>query len=89
MIPSITCIRTDYDAEFKEALIDALKTLHEEPRGQQILMLFREDRLVPFHRSYLNSIDQLLKKHTALIAGLEKGRMQSNGASSIPSRKFK
>jgi phosphonate transport system substrate-binding protein len=77
-IPSITCIRTDYDAERKEALIDALKTLHEEPRGQQILMLFREDRLVPFKASYLDSVDQLLRKHSSLMKNLEKTRTQDN-----------
>jgi phosphonate transport system substrate-binding protein len=71
-IPSVSCIRKGYNPILKEALIDAMLSLHQEPRGQQILMLFREDQLVPFKESYLDSIKQLLSKHRALAKNLEK-----------------
>jgi len=65
-IPSITCIRKGYDPEIREILIDALGTLHLEPRGQQILMLFKVDGLAPFQRAYLKSTEDILARFAAL-----------------------
>ena len=62
-IATITCIRNDYAPVLKESLIDALGNLQDEPRGQQILMLFKIEKLVPFKDSYLDSARELISKN--------------------------
>jgi phosphonate transport system substrate-binding protein len=65
VVPSVLCVRPDYEPDLKQALIEGLGTLHEEPRGQQILVMFKVDRLVPFQTAFLESAQQLLRKHAA------------------------
>lgn len=62
-IASVTCVRNDYTPNLKEVLIDALGELQDELRGQQILMLFKIEKLVPFKDSYLDSARELLDQH--------------------------
>jgi phosphonate transport system substrate-binding protein len=50
--PSVVCVREDY-GRHREDLVEGLAELHMEPSGQQLLMLFRVDSLVPFLPSYL------------------------------------
>jgi phosphonate transport system substrate-binding protein len=63
MVPSVLCIRPDYRFDLKEGLVEALLHLHEEPRGQQILMMFKVDQLTPFRDSYLDTASALLKEY--------------------------
>jgi phosphonate transport system substrate-binding protein len=65
-LPAILSIRPDYEATSKKALIESLGNLHLEPRGHQILTMFKVDRLVPFQHSYLNSARDLLKRNAEL-----------------------
>lgn len=50
----------------RKALIQGLADLHVEPKGQQILTLFKIDRMVPFHESYLESARTLRKQYDRL-----------------------
>ena len=71
LIPSVTCIRKNYHPEYKEAVIAALSTLHQNPRGQQILLLFGEEKLVPYKDTYLESTKRLIAKHMKLKRSFE------------------
>jgi ABC-type phosphate/phosphonate transport system substrate-binding protein len=63
---SMVCIRKSYDREQKEALLEALENLHTDPKGQQILTLFKTDRLVPYSNASLARVAQLLTEHEKL-----------------------
>ncbi len=66
LLPSLICIRRDYPEHLKSALIDALEHLHDEPRGLQILTLFKVDKVFRFEESYLRDAKELLSRHSAL-----------------------
>ncbi len=66
LLATVIAVRGDYRSDLKEALIDSLEKLHEEPKGQQILTLFKIDRLVPFKASYLDTAKELLTAHRRL-----------------------
>ena len=63
MVPRVLCISSDYRSALHEALEEALRDLHEEPRGQQILMLFKIDRLIPFQETFLGSAQTLFQEY--------------------------
>jgi phosphonate transport system substrate-binding protein len=63
MVSSVLCIRPDYRSDLKEGLVEALLQLHKEPRGQQILMMFKVDRLVPLRESDLDSARDLVNEY--------------------------
>jgi phosphonate transport system substrate-binding protein len=55
---SVICMSKNYQLH-REDVIDALAQLHEGPRGQQILMVFRIDRLIPFDPKYFDHAREL------------------------------
>ncbi len=57
----VICIRKDYDPAYRDVLLDALAQLHLEPRGQQILTLFKVTKLIPFEKSYMQSSQQTVR----------------------------
>ncbi len=71
-LPAVLSIRSDYESNLKDALVDALSNLDKEPRGQQILTLFKTDRLVPYRSSYLDTAKDVLKSHAYCMAGLRR-----------------
>jgi phosphonate transport system substrate-binding protein len=46
VVPSLVCFSHDYQSANKEEVIQALDELHQSSKGQQVLMLFKIDRLV-------------------------------------------
>ena len=64
-VSSILCLsRKGWPSEqYREDLHAALRDLHLEPEGRQILMLFKIDRLEPFKESYLGSLKELRTKY--------------------------
>jgi ABC-type phosphate/phosphonate transport system substrate-binding protein len=62
----ILSLRRDYNEQLRETLKDILCTLHQDPEGKQLLMLFKVDQLVPFKPEYLNTVEALLKEHRDL-----------------------
>ncbi len=63
---AVLCLRKEFFEMYKEDIEDALDSLHKDPQGKQILMLFRANKLVPFKYEYLNSMDALLKENQEL-----------------------
>lgn len=57
-LESVICIRRD-EFEHKGELVDGLASLHEEPAGRQMLMVFKVGRLLPFEEQALDSVRDL------------------------------
>lgn len=52
--------------DYKKLIEESLAELHQESNGQQLLSIFRMDKLVPFKTEYLKSINELLREHHQL-----------------------
>ena len=63
------CFRNDVLEEFGDVLVDALGSLHTDPRGQQILTLFHLDRLLPFEEGHLDGVRALMSEYRSLKFG--------------------
>jgi ABC-type phosphate/phosphonate transport system substrate-binding protein len=68
-VSSILCLsRKGWPSEqYREDLLAALRDLHLEPEGRQILMLFKIHRLEPFKESYLGSLKELRAKYKRIL----------------------
>jgi len=71
---TVICIRTGYKSPLRDLLIESLGNLHADPRGQQILTLFKVEKLVPFEPSFLESARQLVLDHRKQEARVKGGR---------------
>ncbi len=74
-MPALICTRGDYESPYKQSALEAVRELPAEPGGQQLLMLFKIDELVPFDHSCLDSARQLLTLNAKL-----KEQMRRKGA---------
>jgi hypothetical protein len=52
--------------EYRKLIEESLAELHQEPNGQQLLSIFRLEKLVPFKTEHLSSIKELLQEHHQL-----------------------
>ena len=66
LVIAVISVRKSYGRDMKESLLDSLEDLHSDPKGQQILMLFKTERLVPFDKTYLTKVGQLIAEHERL-----------------------
>jgi len=58
--------------ENKEKLRQAFMTLHQTPEGEQLLMLFKVRKLVPFTPGYMKATESLYAeyyRHKNMISG--------------------
>ncbi len=55
ILPSILCIRRAFSSDERGEIIRALDGLHEDTQGQQVLLLFRIDKLIRFTASDLET----------------------------------
>lgn len=53
---------------YQKELFDAMLSLHEDPRGRQLLMVFRTDRLVRLLPEDLESVRELWKEYDRVLA---------------------
>jgi phosphonate transport system substrate-binding protein len=65
MIESVIAVPADPHPYQKE-LIDSMLSLHEDPRGRQLLMVFRTDRLVRIQPGDLDAARELWKEYDRL-----------------------
>ncbi|HNV69962.1 MAG TPA: PhnD/SsuA/transferrin family substrate-binding protein [Candidatus Ozemobacteraceae bacterium] len=63
----ITCYRRDFDPADKQDLMSSAVKLHETVRGQQILTLFKVDRILPFKPEMLDTAVQLIQEYQKLF----------------------
>jgi phosphonate transport system substrate-binding protein len=64
---NISCILPSTSKKFRGMIEDVGMHLHESPTGQQVLMLFKLDRIVPFQPSYLTGLEDLLLERDRLL----------------------
>jgi phosphonate transport system substrate-binding protein len=67
-LDNVIGFRKGYDKEWQKELVDTGLKLHEDPEGQQVLMLFHRKRLTPFKSEYLDSLRKLRKDYERLKA---------------------
>ncbi|MEN8254143.1 MAG: PhnD/SsuA/transferrin family substrate-binding protein [Verrucomicrobiota bacterium] len=59
-VPTSICFRSNYKSEIHGDLIAGLSELHLEPRGQQVLMLFKVDALQDYDAALMENVEELL-----------------------------
>ncbi len=62
----VIVFRPGYVGASKTKMREVLETLHLDPQGEQLLRLFRMDRLVPYEEGQLDSVAALLAEQHAL-----------------------
>jgi phosphonate transport system substrate-binding protein len=62
----VFCIQKDYDDKSKKMMMDVSATLHLDPKGKQMLLLFRKDRVIPFKPEHIESVESLIKEYNEL-----------------------
>ena len=69
LVDAVTYIARDgWDQSYHRAdLLESLATLHEDPQGEQILTLFKADRLIPFEDGFMTGTRALKEKHDRLV----------------------
>jgi hypothetical protein len=65
---------------FRKELLDAVVSLHEDPRGRQLLMVFKTERVVPLQPGDLDSARELWRDYYRLP-----GSPPNRAAGSVPS----
>jgi ABC-type phosphate/phosphonate transport system substrate-binding protein len=61
-VTGIIAVRKGVQNRRRDALIDALRLMDGEPKGKQVLTIFRINRLVPFHAEHLASMEKLSRE---------------------------
>lgn len=80
LVTALTCLRESYKGTHKQELIAALQELHTEPRGKQILTVFKSDKLVPGTIEDLATTRELVKTHARLKSQSNQAATQKVGA---------
>jgi hypothetical protein len=65
LLETVICIRPDYPN--RQDVVDALSDLHKEPAGQQLLMVFKVDRLMPFEKERIEPVRNLWLEYTKIL----------------------
>ena len=55
---SVVCLVSGFTT-FREELMDGLASLHRDPQGKQLLLVFKVEQLVPFKPQYLDTVRDL------------------------------
>ena len=63
---SVVCFREDVDEKDKKTIMEITSKMHESPKGQQILTLFRVDKIVYLEPGYFDSIEKLIDEYNEL-----------------------
>jgi len=66
IVSGIMFLCPGYNPPFKEDLVKALEDLHLDPKGQQVLMLFKINRLVHCQDGHIIQAREIMEKYRAL-----------------------
>jgi len=66
LLPALACFTEGIDAEMKRLVQKAALTLHQSPKGKQILTMFQTEKLLPFRAEQLEPIVDLVKEYETL-----------------------
>jgi ABC-type phosphate/phosphonate transport system substrate-binding protein len=61
-VTGLIAVRRDVRNPRRDALVKALREMNNDPKGRQLLTMFRINRLVDFKAEHLLSIDRILKE---------------------------
>jgi ABC-type phosphate/phosphonate transport system substrate-binding protein len=59
----IIAVRKDVQNKRRDAMIEAIMEMHTDPKGKQLLTLFRINRLVPFRAEHLTAVEKVIREH--------------------------
>jgi ABC-type phosphate/phosphonate transport system substrate-binding protein len=62
----IICYRKDFPERYRTELKETMGEMHTDPRGSQLVTLFKVKKLTPFSPSYLNSVELMQGEYNAL-----------------------
>ncbi|HMK48883.1 MAG TPA: PhnD/SsuA/transferrin family substrate-binding protein [Thermodesulfovibrionales bacterium] len=68
LIETVSFFRRDFDDATKQKVLKQIRMLNEHPRGQQVLLLFQVDRLVPIQKSDLDVTKTFFGNIKSLLA---------------------
>ena len=65
----VVIFRNDLEPEIKDSVSDTMRTMHEDPDGEQIMIVMREQRLLPYKEEYIENVKALLEEYRRLQKG--------------------
>ncbi len=72
VVHAVSILRKDIDDETKKTVMDLISRLDESAEGQQVLTLFKIDRMVPIYESDLSSMVELYSRYARLKSDASK-----------------
>ena len=69
LIPALMCFRSDYTSPERDRLLSALRELHTTTAGEQVLMIFQSEALVPVDQQLVNGTEKFLAEVSQLRSG--------------------
>ncbi len=67
-VTGIIAIRSSVDRTIRETIVKNLENIDSDPKGRQIMTLFRINRLVPFQAEHLKSVEKLIQESEQVIS---------------------
>lgn len=73
-VTGVIAVRRDIRNPRRDAMLKAMREIHNDPKGRQLLTLFRINRLVDFKAEHLLSIDRVLKEYRERVETVSRRR---------------
>ncbi|NVN91310.1 MAG: PhnD/SsuA/transferrin family substrate-binding protein [Desulfuromonadales bacterium] len=73
-VTGILAVRKDLQSSKRDAIVKSSLEMHNDPKGKQIMTVFRINRMVPFKDEHLASIEKVLREHRGETDGVAKKR---------------
>ncbi|HNV71269.1 MAG TPA: PhnD/SsuA/transferrin family substrate-binding protein, partial [Candidatus Ozemobacteraceae bacterium] len=71
---ALALYRADYPEEDRKRLNRSAIKLHNSVKGQQILTLFKTEKIIPYDPSFLKTTEALLKEYESILQPRSKGK---------------
>lgn len=62
-VTGLLAVRSDVSSPRRDAMVKALRNIHSDPKGRQLLTVFRINRLVDFKIEHMATVEKILKGH--------------------------
>jgi phosphonate transport system substrate-binding protein len=69
-VTGIIAVRKGIQNRRRDALVEAIRDMGGDPKGKQVLTIFRINRLVPFHAEHMASVERLFKGQRKIPEGI-------------------
>jgi ABC-type phosphate/phosphonate transport system substrate-binding protein len=71
-VTGLLAVRSDIRNPRRDALVKAIREMRNDPKGRQLLTVFRINRLVEFKPEHLAAIEKVLKEHRNSLASTKR-----------------